>query len=161
MLACLRASCHPGSSHPHHQGHAGRWGSPSTECFSEQGGVKGINMASPSLSVRRRAVQLLLLPAGRPLQRVHLRPWKVTSGYCLTFLLRTEVVKRIRAVGGVGGLLIDGFDKQDFKEACFLLRKCGAVHVTQQAVSVSDAGREVLDFLRALLQPFIISYQVI
>lgn len=61
----------------------------------------------------------------------------------------------------MGGLLIDGFDKQDFEEACFLLRKCGAVHVTQQAVSVSEAGREVLDFLQALLQPFISSYQVI
>lgn len=54
---------------------------PRVRC-SEQGGVKGINMASLSLSlsVGRRAVQLLLLPAGRPLQRVHLRPWKVTSG---------------------------------------------------------------------------------
>lgn len=58
-------------------------------------------------------------------------------------------------------LLIDAFDKQDFKEACYLLKKCGAVLVTQQEVKVSDTGREVLDFLRALLQPFIASYQVI
>lgn len=70
------------------------------------------------------------------------------------------MVKRIRAVRALGGLLIDAFAKQDFEEACLLLRKCGAVHVTRQAVSVSDAGREVLDFLLGLLQPFINSYQV-
>lgn len=128
-------------------------------CFSKQGGFKGINMAF--LSVCRRAVQLLLLPAGRLLQRVHLHPWKVTSGCCLTFLLRKELIKRIRAVKGLDELPIDGFDKQDFKEACSLLRKCGAVHVTQQAVSVSETGREVLEFLQTLLQPFISSYQVI
>lgn len=50
---------------------------------------------------------------------------------------------------------------QDFEEACFLLKKCGAVHVSQQEVVVSDAGLEVLSFLRALLQPFIDSYQVL
>lgn len=72
-------------------------------------------------------------------------------------------MKRIRAVKGLDELHGDGdgFDKQDFKEACFLLKKCGAVHITQQEVNVSDAGREVLDFLQTLLQPFINSYQVI
>lgn len=73
----------------------------------------------------------------------------------------TEVIERIRAVKGLDELLTEGFDKQDFKEACFLLKKCGAVHITQQEVNVSDTGREVLDFLQTLLQPFINSYQVI
>lgn len=50
---------------------------------------------------------------------------------------------------------------QDFEEACFLLKKCGAVDISQQEVAVSDAGPEVLSFLRTLLQPFIDSYQVI
>lgn len=49
---------------------------------------------------------------------------------------------------------------QDFEEACSLLKKCGAVHISPQEVTVSDAGLEVLSFLRALLQPFIDSYQV-
>ncbi|KAG7239150.1 hypothetical protein INR49_029901, partial [Caranx melampygus] len=49
---------------------------------------------------------------------------------------------------------------QDFEEACLLLKKCGAVHVSQQEVTPSDTGMEVLSFLQALLQPFIESYQV-
>uniref|UniRef100_H3DFV6 Glyceronephosphate O-acyltransferase n=2 Tax=Tetraodon nigroviridis TaxID=99883 RepID=H3DFV6_TETNG len=58
-------------------------------------------------------------------------------------------------------VFVPGKSFQDFKEACYLLKKCGAVLVTQQEVKVSDTGREVLDFLRALLQPFIASYQVV
>ncbi|XP_071335118.1 dihydroxyacetone phosphate acyltransferase [Trachinotus anak] len=49
---------------------------------------------------------------------------------------------------------------QDFEEACFLLKKCGAVHISQQEVTLSDTGLETLSFLQALLQPFIDSYQV-
>ncbi|XP_040919744.1 dihydroxyacetone phosphate acyltransferase [Toxotes jaculatrix] len=49
---------------------------------------------------------------------------------------------------------------EDFEEACFLLKKCGAVHISPQEVTLSDMGLEVLSFLQALLQPFIDSYQV-
>lgn len=49
---------------------------------------------------------------------------------------------------------------QDFEEACVLLKKCEAIHISQQEVTVSEAGLEVLSFLQALLQPFIDSYQV-
>uniref|UniRef100_A0A4W6ELV8 Glyceronephosphate O-acyltransferase 2 n=1 Tax=Lates calcarifer TaxID=8187 RepID=A0A4W6ELV8_LATCA len=49
---------------------------------------------------------------------------------------------------------------QDFEEACLLLKKCGAVHISQQEVTLSDMGLEALSFLQALLQPFIDSYQV-
>ncbi|XP_047430409.1 dihydroxyacetone phosphate acyltransferase isoform X2 [Mugil cephalus] len=49
---------------------------------------------------------------------------------------------------------------QDFEEACFLLKKCGAIHMSPQEVSVSDAGVEVLTFLQELLQPFVDSYQL-
>lgn len=50
---------------------------------------------------------------------------------------------------------------QDFEEACVLLEKCGAVHISQQEVTLSDMGLEALSFLRALIQPFIDSYQVL
>ncbi|XP_040016371.2 dihydroxyacetone phosphate acyltransferase isoform X1 [Gasterosteus aculeatus] len=55
---------------------------------------------------------------------------------------------------------IPGESSQDFEEACVLLRTCGAVHTSQQEVTVSDVGLEVLPFLQDLLQPFIDSYQV-
>ncbi|CAK6962195.1 dihydroxyacetone phosphate acyltransferase isoform X1 [Scomber scombrus] len=59
-------------------------------------------------------------------------------------------------------LFIPGNSSQDFEEACSLLKKCGAVHFSQQEVTVSEAeaGLEVLSFLQALLQPFVDSYQV-
>ncbi|KAF3702761.1 Dihydroxyacetone phosphate acyltransferase [Channa argus] len=57
-------------------------------------------------------------------------------------------------------IFIPDESSQDFQEACFLLKKCGALHITTQKVTVSEAGMEVLSFLQALLQPFIDSYQV-
>ncbi|KAK2856334.1 hypothetical protein Q5P01_005069 [Channa striata] len=57
-------------------------------------------------------------------------------------------------------IFIPDQSSQDFEEACFLLKKCGAVHITPQEVTASDAGMEVFSFLQALLQPFIDSYQV-
>ncbi|XP_034555106.1 dihydroxyacetone phosphate acyltransferase [Notolabrus celidotus] len=58
-------------------------------------------------------------------------------------------------------IFVPGKSSQDFEEACFLLKKCGAVHVSQQEVTVSDSGLEVLSFLQELFQPFIDSYQVV
>ncbi|XP_053300879.1 dihydroxyacetone phosphate acyltransferase isoform X1 [Pleuronectes platessa] len=55
---------------------------------------------------------------------------------------------------------IPGELSQDFEEACSLLKKCGAAHISQQEVTPSAGGMETLSFLRALIQPFIDSYQV-
>ncbi|XP_041815042.1 dihydroxyacetone phosphate acyltransferase isoform X2 [Chelmon rostratus] len=57
-------------------------------------------------------------------------------------------------------IFIPGRSSQDFEDACSLLKKCGAVHLSQQEVTVSDAGPEVLSFLWALIQPFVDSYQL-
>ncbi|KAM6992170.1 dihydroxyacetone phosphate acyltransferase [Tautogolabrus adspersus] len=58
-------------------------------------------------------------------------------------------------------IFIPGKSSEDFEEACFFLKKCAAIDVSQQEVTVSDAGQEVLSFLRALLKPFIDTYQVV
>ncbi|XP_068564923.1 dihydroxyacetone phosphate acyltransferase [Cebidichthys violaceus] len=57
-------------------------------------------------------------------------------------------------------IFVPGKSSQDFEEACVLLTKCGAIHISEQEVTVSVAGMEVLSFLQALLQPFLDSYQV-
>lgn len=49
---------------------------------------------------------------------------------------------------------------QDFQGACDLMQKHGAVCVTEQEVTVSESGLELMSFLRSLLQPFLDSYQV-
>ncbi|MEQ2165803.1 hypothetical protein GOODEAATRI_020920, partial [Goodea atripinnis] len=57
-------------------------------------------------------------------------------------------------------IFIPGRSSQDFDEACSLLKKCKAVHVSLWDVTVSDTGLAVLSFLQELLKPFIDSYQV-
>ncbi|KAG7508269.1 dihydroxyacetone phosphate acyltransferase-like [Solea senegalensis] len=57
-------------------------------------------------------------------------------------------------------IFIPGKLSEDFEEACSLLKKCGAVHIDQQEVTLSHMGRETLSFLKALIQPFIDSYQM-
>ncbi|XP_062415568.1 dihydroxyacetone phosphate acyltransferase-like [Pungitius pungitius] len=66
----------------------------------------------------------------------------------------------LRDLFGNEFIFIPGESSQDFEEACALLRKCGAVHTSEQEVTVSNVGLEVLSFLQDLLQPFIDSYQV-
>ncbi|KAL6095703.1 gnpat [Pungitius sinensis] len=66
----------------------------------------------------------------------------------------------LRDLFGNEFIFIPRESSQDFEEACFLLRKCGAVHTSEQEVTVSNVGLEVLSFLQDLLQPFIDSYQV-
>ncbi|XP_072218113.1 dihydroxyacetone phosphate acyltransferase isoform X2 [Leuresthes tenuis] len=57
-------------------------------------------------------------------------------------------------------IFIPGRSSQDFEEACCLLKKCGAVHINQEELTVSDTGLEVLSFLQDMLKPFIDSYQL-
>uniref|UniRef100_A0A3Q1GN75 Dihydroxyacetone phosphate acyltransferase-like n=1 Tax=Acanthochromis polyacanthus TaxID=80966 RepID=A0A3Q1GN75_9TELE len=58
-------------------------------------------------------------------------------------------------------IFVPGRLTQDFEEACFYLKKCGAINIDDQEVTVPDSGLEVLSFLQKLLQPFIDSYQVV
>lgn len=56
--------------------------------------------------------------------------------------------------------LLSVFTFQDFEESCHLLRKCGAVQISDQEVKETEEGQTTTAFLRALLQPFIDAYQV-
>ncbi|KAM9704240.1 dihydroxyacetone phosphate acyltransferase [Menidia menidia] len=57
-------------------------------------------------------------------------------------------------------IFIPDRSSQDFEEACCLLRKCGAVCISEEELTVSDTGVEVLSFLQELMKPFIDSYQL-
>ncbi|XP_077365966.1 dihydroxyacetone phosphate acyltransferase [Festucalex cinctus] len=58
-------------------------------------------------------------------------------------------------------IFIPGKADEDFEEACSLLKKCGALDVTDsQEVTASEGGAVEMSFLRALLKPFIDSYLV-
>ncbi|XP_033846661.1 dihydroxyacetone phosphate acyltransferase [Periophthalmus magnuspinnatus] len=57
-------------------------------------------------------------------------------------------------------IFVPGKSTQDFEEACFLMKDCGAILFSPEEVTVTEAGQEVVSFLCAFIQPFIRSYQV-
>ncbi|KAK5853072.1 hypothetical protein PBY51_006894 [Eleginops maclovinus] len=121
---------------------------------------------SPEKEVIRTAAAVLMLASYRN-QCLHIfvRPALLATAFHITKAAQKEELLAffcfLRDVFSNEFIFIPGNSSQDFEEACSLLRKCGAVHVSEQEVTVSDAGLEVLSFLQALLQPFIDSYQVI
>uniref|UniRef100_A0A671S0K5 Si:ch73-21k16.5 n=1 Tax=Sinocyclocheilus anshuiensis TaxID=1608454 RepID=A0A671S0K5_9TELE len=58
-------------------------------------------------------------------------------------------------------VLIPGQAVQDFEEGCSLLQQSGVIDRSDEEIYVRDNGQETIIFLRAILQPFIESYQVL
>lgn len=50
---------------------------------------------------------------------------------------------------------------QDYEEGCSLLQQCGVIGRSDEEVYVRDDGQETIAFLKAIMQPFVESYQVI
>ncbi|XP_068197877.1 dihydroxyacetone phosphate acyltransferase isoform X2 [Antennarius striatus] len=120
---------------------------------------------SPEEGVIRTAAPLLMLAAYKN-QSVHVfvRPAMVAAAIDVTKSTgRDELFAFfcfLRDVFANEFIFVPGQASQDFEEACSLLKKCGALHVSQQEVTVSEAGAEVFCFLQAFLQPFTNAYQV-
>lgn len=121
---------------------------------------------SPEEGVLRTAAPLLMLASYRN-QCLHVF---VRAAMLSTAARVTESTRRdelfacfcfLQDVFSNEFIFIPGRSREDFEEACFLLKKCGAVHVDEQEVTAADGGQEVLSFLQELLQPFIDSYQLI
>ncbi|KAM9339219.1 dihydroxyacetone phosphate acyltransferase [Symphorus nematophorus] len=121
---------------------------------------------SPEEGVIRTAAAVLMLASYRN-QSVHvfIRPAMLATAIHVTQSTQREELFTffcfLQDVLANEFIFIPGKSSQDFEEASFFLKKCGAVHISQEEVTVSDAGLEVLSFLQALLQPFIDSYQVV
>uniref|UniRef100_A0A672RJG1 Dihydroxyacetone phosphate acyltransferase-like n=1 Tax=Sinocyclocheilus grahami TaxID=75366 RepID=A0A672RJG1_SINGR len=58
-------------------------------------------------------------------------------------------------------VVIPGQALQDFEEGCSLLQESGVIGRSDEEIYVRDNGQETIIFLRAILQPFTESYQVI
>uniref|UniRef100_A0A9R1SJX2 Glyceronephosphate O-acyltransferase 2 n=2 Tax=Cyprinus carpio TaxID=7962 RepID=A0A9R1SJX2_CYPCA len=58
-------------------------------------------------------------------------------------------------------VVIPGQAVQDFEEGCSLLQESGVIGRSDEEIYVKDNGQETIIFLRAILQPFIESYQVV
>ncbi|KAM9840136.1 dihydroxyacetone phosphate acyltransferase [Aulostomus maculatus] len=120
---------------------------------------------SPEEGVTRTATAVLMLASYRN-QALHLfvRPALLATAIRVTkSTLRDELFTFFCFLQDVfysEFIFVPGTSSQDFEEACFLLKKCGALDVSQQEVRVSEGGVEVVSFLQTLLQPFIDSYQM-
>ncbi|KAA0708276.1 Dihydroxyacetone phosphate acyltransferase [Triplophysa tibetana] len=58
-------------------------------------------------------------------------------------------------------VFVPGQSVQDFEEGCSLLQLAGVIVRSDEEMHVTEEGRETIVFLRAILQPFIESYQVV
>ncbi|XP_037305583.2 dihydroxyacetone phosphate acyltransferase-like [Pungitius pungitius] len=119
----------------------------------------------PEDDVIKAAVPMLMLASYRnQCLHVFVRPALLATAIHVTKSVQRDELFAffcfLRDLFGNEFIFIPGQSSQDFEEACALLRKCGAVHTSEQEVTVSNVGLEVLSFLQDLLQPFIDSYQV-
>uniref|UniRef100_A0A3P9CDR7 Dihydroxyacetone phosphate acyltransferase n=1 Tax=Maylandia zebra TaxID=106582 RepID=A0A3P9CDR7_9CICH len=111
---------------------------------------------SPEEGVMRTAAAVLMLVSYRN-QALHVfvRPGILATLFSFFCFLRDVFANEFIFIPGRASQVTD------FAEACSLLQKCGAVHMSEQEVTVLETGLEVLSFLQKLLQPFLDSYQLI
>ncbi|XP_060947003.1 dihydroxyacetone phosphate acyltransferase [Limanda limanda] len=120
---------------------------------------------SPQERVKRTASAVLMLASYRN-QSLHVfvRPALVATALHITQSTQRDELFAffcfLQELFSYEFVSIPGELSQDFEEACSLLKECGVVHISQQEVTPSEGGVETLSFLRALIQPFIDSYQV-
>ncbi|KAM3861005.1 dihydroxyacetone phosphate acyltransferase-like [Diretmus argenteus] len=132
----------------------------------EEEGSAGKGPISPEEGVSRRAAPVLMVASYRN-QALHVfvRPAMLATAIHTTKSTQRDELfaffSFLQDIFSNEFIFVPGSVSQDFAEACSLLKTCGAVQTSQQEVTESDAGLETTSFLRALLQPFIESYQVV
>uniref|UniRef100_A0A672T2F0 Glyceronephosphate O-acyltransferase n=1 Tax=Sinocyclocheilus grahami TaxID=75366 RepID=A0A672T2F0_SINGR len=116
--------------------------------------------------VFRRAAAVLMCASYRN-QAVHVftRPAMVAVAMITAARNRTDDVfhhfKFLLELFSNEFVLIPGQAVQDFEEGCSLLQQSGVIGRSDEEIYVRDNGQEIIIFLRAILQPFIESYQVV
>ncbi|XP_064197083.1 dihydroxyacetone phosphate acyltransferase isoform X1 [Anguilla rostrata] len=121
---------------------------------------------SPEDALSRRAVAVLMCASYRN-QALHVfvRPAMLAVALHVTATSRKEEIfiffKFLQDVFSNEFIFIAGRGEADFEEACFLLKKCGALQITNDHITVEETGQATTYFLRAILGPFIEAYQVV
>ncbi|XP_067274222.1 dihydroxyacetone phosphate acyltransferase isoform X2 [Pseudorasbora parva] len=115
--------------------------------------------------VFRRAAAVLMCASYRN-QAVHVftRPALVAVAMTTAVSRRTDIFQQFKFLLELFSnefVFIPGQTDQDYEEGCFLLQQSGAIGRSDEEVYVRDDGQETIVFLRAILQPFIESYQVV
>lgn len=116
--------------------------------------------------VFRRAAAVLMCASYRN-QAVHVftRPAMVAVAMITAARNRTDDVfhrfKFLLELFSSEFVFTPGQAVQDFEEGCSLLQQSGVIGRSDEEIYVRDSGQETIIFLRAILQPFIESYQVV
>ncbi|XP_067098172.1 dihydroxyacetone phosphate acyltransferase [Osmerus mordax] len=132
----------------------------------EEEGPAGNQPISPAEGVIRRAGPVLMVALYRnQAMHVFVRPAMLAVAIHTAQSTRREDIFNffsfLQDVFSNEFIFVPGKTSQDFEESCHLLRKCGAVQVSDQEVKETEEGQTTTAFLRALLQPFIDAYQVV
>ncbi|XP_019727047.1 dihydroxyacetone phosphate acyltransferase isoform X2 [Hippocampus comes] len=129
--------------------------------------VAGRQPISTEDSVAKMAASMLMMASYRN-QSIHLfvRPALLATALSLSRSGRRDEVYAsfcfLQDIFRNEFIFVPGKADKDFEEACYLLKKCGALDVTdsQEVTACEGDGAEVLSFLRSLLKPFVDSYLV-
>ncbi|XP_072297653.1 dihydroxyacetone phosphate acyltransferase [Eucyclogobius newberryi] len=122
------------------------------------------HLISAEEDVNRTAASVLMLASYRN-QSLHvfLRPAMLATAVRVTESTRRDELFAffcfLKDIFSTEFVFVPEKSSQDFEEACLLMNDVGAVHISSDEVTVTDAGQELVSFLCALLQPFIQSYQ--
>lgn len=132
----------------------------------EEEGSVGKRPISPEEGVVRRAGPILMVAFYRnQAMHVFVRPAMLAMAIHTTQSTQREDIftyfRFLQDVFSNEFIFIPDRTSEDFEEACNSLKKCGAVQITEQEVKETEEGQSTTSFLRALLQPFIDSYQVV
>ncbi|KAG1938404.1 dihydroxyacetone phosphate acyltransferase [Pimephales promelas] len=132
----------------------------------ERGRVYLVEEAVQEEGVFRRAAAVLMCASYRN-QAVHVftRPAMVAVAITTAVSSRTDDVfhhfKFLLELFSNEFVFIPDQAVQDYEEGCSLLQQSGVIGRSDEEVYVRDNGQESIVFLRAILQPFIESYQVV
>ncbi|XP_048105785.1 dihydroxyacetone phosphate acyltransferase-like isoform X1 [Alosa alosa] len=134
--------------------------------LDEQGSSAAVSSVSPEEAVLKRAAVVLMCASYRN-QALHVfvRPALVAVAMPTAPSSRKEDVftqfKFLQELFSNEFVFVPGMAIQDFEEGCSLLLRCGALQISGQELTVTEDEQEIASFLRAILQPFIQTYQVV
>ncbi|XP_062405057.1 dihydroxyacetone phosphate acyltransferase-like [Sardina pilchardus] len=132
----------------------------------EEQGPGGEESITPETVVFRRASIMLMCVSYRN-QALHIfvRPALVAVTMATTSTIKYEDIfthfKFLQELFSNEFVFVPGMATQDFEEGCSLLVKCGVLQTSDQELVMIEHGTETASFLRAILQPFLETYQVV
>uniref|UniRef100_A0A8C5M7Q7 Glyceronephosphate O-acyltransferase n=1 Tax=Leptobrachium leishanense TaxID=445787 RepID=A0A8C5M7Q7_9ANUR len=113
----------------------------------------------------KSAVSVLMCASYRnQMVNLYVRPALVVLACKISQSLKKDEIFKLfqflRSVFTKEFIFFPGFEEKDFEEGCFLLTKCGILHLTSHEIIMNEKGASAALFLSRMFQPFLESYQL-